>query len=181
MSKTVVVFESKYGSTKKYAQWIAEELSCDIFERKTITPDALKDYETIIYGGGLYAGGVSGIDLIIKSFNKINDKNIIIFTCGLADPNDIENTNHIKESLGKVLSPEMREKTSIYHLRGGINYSKLCFLQKGMMAMLYKMLSKKDYASLRVEDKQMLDTYGKLVDFTDKTTIEPLVTFVRGL
>lgn len=60
MNKTAVVFKSKYGSTKKYAQWIAEELSCDIFERKNVKSDDLEAYDTVIYGGGLYAGGVKG-------------------------------------------------------------------------------------------------------------------------
>ena len=26
----IVVYKSKYGSTKAYAEWIANELSCDI-------------------------------------------------------------------------------------------------------------------------------------------------------
>ena len=69
--KTVVLFQSKYGATKKYAQWIAEELSCDIFERKNINANALEAYDTIVYGGGLYAGGVSGIDLLVKNFPKL--------------------------------------------------------------------------------------------------------------
>ncbi len=30
--KTIVVYKSKYGYTKRYAEWIAEELSCDIKE-----------------------------------------------------------------------------------------------------------------------------------------------------
>ena len=29
---TIVVYKSKYGSTKAYAQWIAEELGCEAVE-----------------------------------------------------------------------------------------------------------------------------------------------------
>lgn len=181
MNKIAVIYQSKYGSTKKYAQLIAEELSCDLFERKGIRSEQLTDYGTIIYGGGLYAGGVSGIDLIVKSFDSLKDKNLILFTCGLADPNDIDNTNHIRESLNKVFTAQMQSSIKIYHLRGGIDYSKLSIVHKSMMAMLHKMLSKKEYDSLREEDKQMLATYGKIVDFTDKNTIEPIISYVRGL
>ena len=74
--KTVVIYESKYGTTKKYAEWIADALSCDLFEKKSITPSALTGYDTIIYGGGLYAGGVSGIGLLKKNFSKISNKNL---------------------------------------------------------------------------------------------------------
>ena len=32
MSKVLVIYSSKYGSTKKYADWIKEELNGDFFE-----------------------------------------------------------------------------------------------------------------------------------------------------
>lgn len=181
MKKAVVVYQSKYGSTKKYAQWIAQELSCDIFERKDIEADQLNNYDVIIYGGGLYAGRAGGIDLITKSFPHIKDKNIIVFTCGLADLNDSDNVAHIKVGLNKVLTPQMQNSIKLFHMRGGIDYSKLSIIHKSMMAMLHKMILKKDCSSLRQEDKQFLETYGKAVDFTDKNTIKPLVAYVKEL
>ena len=49
------------------------------------------------------------------------------------------------------------------------------------MALLQKMTTKKEESTLREEEKQMLDTYGKIVDCSDKTTIEPIVSFVKEL
>lgn len=181
MNKIAVVFQSKYGTTKKYAEWIAKELSATIFERHSVKVDELEDYDTIIYGGGLYAGGVSGIDLIKKNFEKLNDKNIILFTCGLADPTDKENTDGIKKGLKKILTSQMQEKIKMFHLRGGIDYSKLGFVHKAMMAMLHRMMTKKDYNTLRNEDKEMIKTYGTVVDFTDQSTIIPIIEYVRGI
>lgn len=181
MNKTVVVYQSKYGSTKKYAEWISEELSCDLFERKNITPNQLEYYETIIYGGGLYAGGVSGIKLITKSFEQLKNKDIIIFTCGLADPKDEINVKGIREGLNKVLQEEMKDTIKIFHLRGAIDYSKLGIVHKYMMSMLYKMTLKKNYESLREEEKEMIDTYGKVVNFMDKEAINPIVLYAKNL
>ena len=48
MKNIVVVYQSKYGSTKKYASWLAEELACDIFERKRIKASELSKYDVII-------------------------------------------------------------------------------------------------------------------------------------
>lgn len=179
--KTVVIFQSKYGSTKKYAQWIAEELSCDIFERKDVKAGVLEAYDTIIYGGGLYAGGVSGIDLLVKNFDKIANKNLILFTCGLGDPLEPRNTENIKSGLKKVLSPQMQEKIKVYHLRGAIDYSKLSFVHKSMMAMLHKVVLKKNPATLSDEDKEMLQTYGQTVDFTNKESIAPILEYMANL
>ena len=32
----IVLYKSKYGSTKAYAEWIAEELSCEVKEAKGV-------------------------------------------------------------------------------------------------------------------------------------------------
>ena len=181
MNKIAVVFQSKYGATKKYAQWIAEALDCDLLERKSVKADDLKAYDTLIYGGGLYAGGVSGFEVIYKNFDRITDKNLILFTCGLADPQKTENTDSIKESLKKVLTPPMQEKVKIFHLRGGMDYAKLSIPHKTMMAMLHKMTLKKAPDALSNEDKELLETYGQCVDFIDPSSIHPLVDYVRSL
>lgn len=34
MNRMVVVYQSKYGATKRYAHWLSEELSCDFIETK---------------------------------------------------------------------------------------------------------------------------------------------------
>ena len=64
MNKIVVIYRSVYGYTKTYAEMIAEELTCDLREYSEISPDDLLSYDTIIYGGGLYAIGINGINLI---------------------------------------------------------------------------------------------------------------------
>lgn len=97
MKRIAVVYQSKYGATRKYAEWIAKELSCDLFEGKDIKASDLEPYDTIIFGGGLYAGGVSGIKLLTKNFSKFSQKNLVLFTCGLADPADSVNTENIKK------------------------------------------------------------------------------------
>ena len=181
MNRSVVVYKSKYGATEKYAKWIAEELACDIFERGGLKPTDLERYDTIIYGGGLYAGGVNGIELLTKNFDLLRRKNLVLFTCGLADPLAKDNIDHIKNSLNKVFTAQMQERIRVFHLRGAIDYAKLSPVHKAMMAMLHRMTLKKGSDSLRDEDKQLLATYGKAVDFTDKATISPIVRYVQGL
>ena len=40
--KCLVTYASKYGSTKKYAQWIAEALACDIQDSKDVNRKLLE-------------------------------------------------------------------------------------------------------------------------------------------
>ncbi len=53
--KTIVVYKSKSGYTKTYAEWISSELNCDLKCAEDIKIDELLKYDVIIYGGGLYA------------------------------------------------------------------------------------------------------------------------------
>lgn len=181
MKKTVVVYSSKYGSTKQYAEWIAQELCCDLFDKKEMTANNLAQYDIIIFGGGLYAGGISGIQLITKAFDQIKEKTIVVFTCGLADPYEQTNVESIQKSLHKVFSQEMQNKIQVFHLRGAMDYTKLSMPHKIMMGMMFKSISKKDSDSLTDENKDFLATYGKTVDFTDKNGIAPLLSYVREL
>ncbi len=179
MKNTIVIYESKYGHTKRYATWIAESLSCPLFERKRVTSTDLQNADTIIYGGGLYAGGVSGIKLLTENWELICNKKIAVFTCGLASPKEPTNEAHIREGIAQVLPADMLAKITLFHLRGGIDYPKLSLVHKAMMAMMHKMLLKKAENELTLEDKSLLETYGGVVDFCSKESIGELVEWGR--
>lgn len=179
MNKTIVIYDSKYGHTKQYAEWIAAECSCAVLPRKQASSAALSDYDTIIFGGGLYAGGISGINLLTENYDLLSTKKVILFTCGLADPENKENVAHIREALSKVLSPDMMSHFQIFHLRGGIDYSRLNLIHKVMMSMMRKMLLGKNPTERSTEDEELLRTYGKVVDFIERQTLLPLVEYVN--
>ena len=175
MSNIAIIYKSKYGSTKKYAQWIAEEAKADLFECSDIGAEKLMKYDTIVYGGGLYASGIIGISTITKNFENLKDKRIIVFTVGIASTDREEIFIPIIE---KNFTEEMREKIKFFHLRGGINYKKLGLMHKSMMAMVKTSTSKKSSQELSEDDRELLATYGKKVDFTDKNSIKPLLSFL---
>jgi len=73
MAKVLIMYFSKYGSTKKYAEWIASELNGDIFNIKNIKQNILENYDTIILGSGLYAGRIEGLNILINNYQKIKN------------------------------------------------------------------------------------------------------------
>ena len=77
---TIVIYKSKYGSTKQYAQWIAEELDCEAVDAKTVKDDDLLKYDNIVYGGGLYAEVINGVTLITKNLEKLGIKDKVTLT-----------------------------------------------------------------------------------------------------
>jgi menaquinone-dependent protoporphyrinogen IX oxidase len=169
--KIAVIYQSHYGTTKKYAEWIAEELGAELLERKKVSVVALDGYDIIVYGGGLYASGILGVDLVTK--NHID--HLVVFTVGLANPQTTDYSAIIKKNFpGESCQPD-----KVFHLRGGIDYKKLNLIHRGLMAMLKNASEKKPETERTEETKEILRTYGGMVDFTDRETISPLVAFVR--
>lgn len=92
-----------------------------------------------------------------------------------------DNVSHIHEALSRVLTEEMMDSIKFFHLRGGIDYQRLHFVHRAMMSMLYRTLLKKPDSQLSGEDRQLLATYGKKTDFTDRKSIQPLIDYIRTI
>ncbi len=177
MKNIVVVYKSGYGSTKKYAQWIADEIGADLFEHSEIDAKGLTEYDIIVYGGGLYASGIAGISMITKNYEMLRDKKMVVFTVGLASTDKKEVFISIIE---KNFPKGMRGNIEFFHLRGGIDYKELSFVHRAMMSMLKFALSGKDPNKLSDDDREFLATYGGKVDFTNKNTLAPLLLFLKN-
>ena len=172
--KTVVVYKSKTGFTKKYAEWIAEELSADIFEAAKCTSDMLTNYDTVIYGGSLHAVGINGVKLIMKNLGKLEGKKLVVFATG-ASPSREEAINEVRN---KNFSFEQQRHIRFFYLRGGFDYSKLKPLDKALMTLLrWKIKRKKE---LTPDERGMLAAFDKPVDFTRKENIGELISYVRS-
>ena len=76
MSDIAIIYSSHYGFTEAYAHWLAEDLSADLLEAGKVRREDLEKYGTIIYGGGLYAGGVNGTSLLVKNAELLLGKKL---------------------------------------------------------------------------------------------------------
>jgi menaquinone-dependent protoporphyrinogen IX oxidase len=172
--KTIVVYKSKTGFTKKYAEWIAEELSCDIFDISNVTAKIVTSYSTVIYGGSLHAVGINGVKFITQNLDKLKDKKIVVFATG-ASPFRKE---LIDEVINKNFTLDQQKYIRFFYLRGGFDYSKLKTFDKILMTLLkWKLLSKK---KLTPDERGMLASYNKPVDFTIRKNIESIITYVNS-
>ena len=57
--KTIVIYNSQTGFTKRYAQWIAEATGADCLELPAAKKKNISAYEAIIFGGWACAGSIS--------------------------------------------------------------------------------------------------------------------------
>lgn len=177
MSRIAIVYKSNYGHTKRYAEWIADDLQGDLFDLEAFRPDHIEGYDTIVFGGGLYASGILGHSFIVQEFERLRMKNLVLFTVGLAATED---RSIFTPLLHKNFSDEILSAFEIFHLRGGIEYAKLGLKHKTMMAMLKTKVSR-NKGERTEEEALMLATYGDKIDFSDEKSIAPLTAYVRSL
>ncbi len=173
---TIVIYKSKYGSTKAYAKQIAKELNCEVSDVKKVKADDLLKYDTIIYGGGLYAEMIAGICLITKNFDKLENKKIIVFTTGLT-PLDCREY-YDKMVIEKNFKPQMREKIKVFNFMGKMITEELSLPHKAAIMTLKKIMSGKENPTEM--EKLLIRLCDESGDFTDLGAIKELVEYIMN-
>lgn len=112
----IVLYSSRTGYTKRYAEYLAEELGYTIKPLQKANLFNVSCYPTIIFGGGLHHNNIDGIKGIQEGFKYFGDQNLILFSVGLASVND----DLIKQIKFKNFPDFMTGTYSYFALPGGL-------------------------------------------------------------
>jgi len=181
MAKIAVFYKSNYGSTKNYALHIADALVADLFDISRVKKFDFEKYDTLIYGGGLYAGKLNGLKHIAKSADEFTGKNLVVYSVGLGDPTVASNAQMIMKGVNKALPKELMSRVHLYSFRGSLDWNNMSFMHTMMMKMVNSMLSKKKEEDRTDDDREMLNNFGKAVDYTNMDAATPLIEYVKSL
>lgn len=170
---SIIIYGSHYGTTKQYAEELSKRTNIKAVSFEKV--NQINDYNNIIYLGGLYAGGVLGMSKTLRKLNNLSAKKIILITVGLTDPTDEKNIDNIRNNMKKQIPKEIFEKASIFHLRGGIDYSKLKFVHRTMLKLLYNSIKNIPDEKQTAENRAMIETYNKKVNFVDFSSLDKII------
>ena len=115
----------------------------------------------------------------LKKLDDVLNKKIILVTVGLAAPTDEKNIKTIRNNIKKQIKQEIFEKATIFHLRGGIDYSRLSFVHKTMLKLLYNAIKNTPEEEQTAEDKAMIETYNKKVNFVDFSSLNAIMNEIQ--
>ena len=169
----IVIYGSQYGTARQYAEELAGRTGHEALPYGSVGD--INQYDTIAYVGALYAGGVLGMKRTFAKLQSCERKTVVIATVGLADPTDSQNVSSIRNGMAKQLPAKLLQAAHVFHLRGGIDYSKLGFKHKTMMRLLHGKAQSLPEEEKTAEVRAMLNTYGKQVSFVDFDALDPLV------
>lgn len=147
--KTIIVYTSKTGFTKKYAQLIALHTQSDIIELKSASAGKLAQYDRIVYGGRLFAGTIDGLKKIRKLLNGDICGRLVVFATGAA-PNAAEDV--IQKMWAGNLSEHELTAVPHYYMQAGLCYEKMAVIEKFMMKIAAKAVSSKKEKTAEEED-----------------------------
>ena len=176
MNKGVILYQSKYGATKKYANWLIEETGFDCVETKNAKVVNLQEYDVIILGGGVYASGIAGLQFLKKNIGQLADKKIVVFAVG-ASPYDEKEIQQIRELHFK------NELSSIplFYCRGAWDEEKMKFVDRTLCNMLKKAVAKQNSEEYEPWQKALMGAVGQKCDWTNKSYLEPLLKYIQEL
>ena len=121
MKKVLVLYKSKTGFSKRYAEWIAEDLACDCRSIKGVKLEDLNGYGLVIYGSGIYAGMLAGSGKIKNWIKKSPEKTWVVFATGATPPKEGYEELIFKTNFRKGES----RPAHFYYFLSGINYEKM--------------------------------------------------------
>lgn len=174
MNKGIILYQSKYGATKKYVDWLMESTNFDCIETSKANVEELQQYELIILCGGIYASGIAGLQFIRKNINKLNDKKIVIFCVGAS--------HYDETAFNEVKSRNLREdlkEIPLFYARGAWDEESMTFKDKTLCKMLQKAIAKKDPSTYEPWMKALMSAVGKKCDWTDKKYLKPLLEYIE--
>lgn len=174
MDRTVILYHSKYGSTRQYAEWLADSLNAPIYAAKDVTADTVCDASTVIIGGNLYAGTCTAEKIIAKLGDSLNGKRILIFTVGLADPAETEYFTPIADRIRAALPEAVRDGARIFHLRGHMKPDRLGFFDR-LMLNVGKMIF-----SITQPDNENLDAMTRAADYVNRDALAPILAEINN-
>ena len=174
--KTLIIYTSQTGFTKKYAEWLASKMVGDLLELKEAQKkdDAFfRDYEAIVYGGWVMAASVVKVKWFLGKAASWKDKKLAIYCVG-GSPND---NPDVEVMLNKLLDQEQREYIKAFYCQGGFNYERMNAPSRLAMKMFVSALKKKKDPT--EEEKIMTEMVATSYDISDEKYLEPIVDYLK--
>lgn len=170
--KTIVIYKTRTGFTKQYAEWISEALNCDIINYKNINKVDITTYDIVIYGGRVHAGNIDKLQNIKKLVVNKNIK-LIVFATG-ATP--LAATEQINELMQRNFQDD---SIPHFYMQSGLCYEKMGRFDKSIMKLLAKALAGKENKN-DIENGTSI-AISESHDISSKTFIEPLIECVNNI
>ncbi len=165
--RVLIVYQSKYGSTKQYAEWIHKEIPSQMVDIKKCNAPQFIKYDVIVFGGYIRTGRIVIAPLIIETWNTIKEKKVILFTASGTPP---EHPN-ISKIYNANLPHEIGKEIKYFPLCGRMLHKDLSSYDEGLVAVGRMMEKDETLKRFMTED----------FDDVKPENISPVLEYIKAL
>ena len=173
--KTLIIYSSQTGFTKRYTEWLAKKLGAETMTIKDANKKGdsyFEPFDAIIYGGWVSVEKIHKANWFTSRIAKWRNKKLAMFCVG-ASPINYAGVDSL---LDKALTDDQKKYAKAFYCEGGINYDKMPIGSRMLMkAFAAMMKNKKDKTA---DEVAMTDHISRSGDYTDPKFLEPLVSYI---
>lgn len=166
MAKILVVYRSKYGATKRYAEMMAARSGAELRENGALRAEDVARHDTVLFFCAVYASGLSGLQALTKNRAALAGKRVAVFGVG-ASPYDEAALAELKMRAGLADIP-------LFYGRGAWNEAQMSFKDRTLCKLLQKSLAKQDPSTFAPWQTALMEAQGQVCDWVDEKYLAPL-------
>lgn len=128
----LIVYKSKYGATRQYAEWLGQSLKVPVSAIESLNREQLSTTNQVIIGTSVYVGKMLIHPWILQNQDYLRNKRVFLFVvCGTpaSDRQAVENI--IKNNL----PGDLADQFSIFFLPGRLIHGKLSWIDRVILAL----------------------------------------------
>jgi menaquinone-dependent protoporphyrinogen IX oxidase len=164
-TKILIAYQSKYGSTKQYAEWIQKESNGDLVNIENGDRLDLAGYDLIVIGGSVRVGKIVVAPFIEDHWSVMKEKKVILFTTSATPPRHPK----IQSIYAKSLPDEIRKAIKYFPLHGRISRENLTLLDQFLIAV----------GKIMEQDETLKKDMGKDFDGVRRENLTPLLEYLE--
>lgn len=172
MKNALITYSSKTGFTRRYAEWLAEELHLPLLPVEQATAETWQANDSIIHGGGVYAGVVRGLERVKRGIADKPGKRLVVFAVGATPA-----TEEYRQTIWKDnFSSEERRSIPLFYLSGGMDFARLTLPDKLLISLFYGLLALKPG-----KKPNGMPAKRASYDLSDRANLQPLIAYLKKM
>lgn len=172
----IILYQSKYGATQKYAQWLADATGFACVETKKANSNDVLSADVVVLAGGIYASGIAGLSFLKKHKASLQGKRVAVFCVG-ASPYD----EATFQALCAHNFKDFGRDIPCFYGRGAWKEDAMTWKDRTLCKMLQKAVAKKDPSTYAPWEKALMCAVGQSCDWTDPSYLKPLLAWIQSL
>ena len=159
----VIIYKSKYGSTRQYSEWLRDETGFDIYTVNDCPVD-LSKYDTIVIGSYVRAGRLSLAGFIRNKWFVLKNKNVIIMLVNMTD-----DQKALQKIVPSSLSSDIVNNVKVFPVSGKYTVSSMSFLDRTIIKMAASIEKREDIKKQLLTDRNL----------TNKENLNDLIKYIQ--